>query len=65
LLVLDPEQPWLDLELAETLDSLAAASIRYRRAYRAASVNPSRPSRLASGYWRVWTSNPFPSSIVT
>jgi hypothetical protein len=29
-LVFDPEQPWLDLEPADTLDSLAAASIRYR-----------------------------------
>ena len=29
-LILDPEQPWLDLERADTLDSLTAASIRYR-----------------------------------
>jgi hypothetical protein len=30
LLVEDPEQPWLDLEPADTLDQLNAASIRYR-----------------------------------
>ena len=29
-LVLDSEQPWLDLEPADAIDSLAAASIRYR-----------------------------------
>ena len=29
-LVPDPEQPWLDLEPADAIDSLAAASIRYR-----------------------------------
>ena len=32
-LVLDPEQPWLDPEPADTLDSLVAASIRYRVAF--------------------------------
>ena len=31
-LVLDSEQPWLDLESADAIDSLAAASIRYRTA---------------------------------
>jgi hypothetical protein len=30
LLIEDPEQPWLDLEPADTLDPLNAASIRYR-----------------------------------
>jgi ribosomal protein S27E len=30
LLIEDPEQPWLDLEPADTLDHLNAASIRYR-----------------------------------
>ncbi|MFM7119329.1 MAG: transposase zinc-binding domain-containing protein, partial [Gammaproteobacteria bacterium] len=30
LLIEDPEQPWLDLEPADTLDQLNAASIRYR-----------------------------------
>jgi hypothetical protein len=30
LLVEDPEQPWLDLEPADSLDQLNAASIRYR-----------------------------------
>lgn len=30
LLVADPEQPWLDLEPADTLDHLNVASIRYR-----------------------------------
>jgi len=30
LLIQDPEQPWLDLEPADTLDQLNAASIRYR-----------------------------------
>ena len=29
-LVPDPEQPWLDLEPTDAIDSLAAASIRYR-----------------------------------
>ena len=29
-LVLDPEQPWLELEPADAIDSLTAASIRYR-----------------------------------
>jgi hypothetical protein len=29
-LVLDSEQPWLDLEPADAIDNLAAASIRYR-----------------------------------
>ncbi len=30
LLIEDSEQPWLDLEPADTLDQLNAASIRYR-----------------------------------
>jgi hypothetical protein len=30
LLIPDPEQPWLDLDFHEPLDSLSAASIRYR-----------------------------------
>jgi hypothetical protein len=30
LLIEEPEQPWLDLELADTFDHLNAASIRYR-----------------------------------
>jgi hypothetical protein len=30
LLIPDPEQPWLDLDFHEPMDSLSAASIRYR-----------------------------------
>ncbi len=30
LLIRDPEQPWLDLELRDALDALGAASIQYR-----------------------------------
>jgi hypothetical protein len=30
LLIPDPEQPWLDLDFHEPLDSLSAASVRYR-----------------------------------
>ena len=30
LLIADPEQPWLDLDFHEPLDSVSAASVRYR-----------------------------------
>ena len=30
LLIADPEQPWLDLDFHEPMDSVTAASVRYR-----------------------------------
>jgi hypothetical protein len=40
LLIPDPEQPWLDLDFHEPIDSLSAASIRYR-----ISIGPHSGSR--------------------
>jgi len=43
LLIEDSEQPWLDLEPADTLDQLNAASIRYRIAVgQGAAAEPSQ-----------------------
>jgi hypothetical protein len=39
LLIPDPEQPWLDLDFHEPIDSLSAASIRYRIAIGPHSVS--------------------------
>lgn len=30
LLIPDPEQPWLDLEFDQSMDTISAASVRYR-----------------------------------
>jgi len=43
LLIPDPEQPWLNLDFREPIDSLSAASIR--------DVGPSIPYRHRAPFW--------------
>ena len=48
LLIRDDEQPWLDLEARDALDSFSAASVQYRVALGADAGQRTRKLRLAA-----------------
>lgn len=60
LLIADPEQPWLDFDLDEPMDSVSAASIRYRIA-----IGPHSGSRTLTLHDPAFIRSDAPAKILT